>query len=208
MWWRGSHYLQFQSSVGLWKSSSSTVWFSFSPAKYKYCEHTVFYPYAVLQYTRQIDLVPVLLPESCNDAAAVKRLRFGWTLWSSLPHQTMVETWSTTVSPISLEMTVLFFLLLLLLVLLLFLVHVLLLWLLPLSSCGCLSPLFTKQNRGSGTLCCSPGCKLLNRLECVEIWLFVCCRLILWDFSWEVWATNERVCGVMTTRWCAIDIRA
>ena len=23
--------------------SSSTVWFSFSPAKYKYCEHTVFY---------------------------------------------------------------------------------------------------------------------------------------------------------------------
>ena len=48
----------------------------------------------------------------------------------------------------------------------------------------------TKQ-RLKALLCCSPDCKLLNRSECLEIWVFVCCRLMLWDFTWEVCATTE-----------------
>ena len=37
----------------------------------------------------------------------------------------------------------------------------------------------------------SLDCKSLERLECVEIWLVVCCRLMLWDFTWEVCITTE-----------------
>ena len=48
----------------------------------------------------------------------------------------------------------------------------------------------TKQ-RLKALLCCSPDCKLLNRPEFLEIWVFVCCRLMLWDFTWKVCATTE-----------------
>ena len=55
------------------------------------------------------------------------------------------------------------------------------------------SQLFTKQNRGPRPfLCCSPDWKLLTRPECLEIWIVVCCRLILRDFAWEVCATTEQ----------------
>ena len=72
--------------------SSSTVWFTFSPAKYKYCEHNVFYWYAVLQYTRQIDFVPVLHPEVSNDGSNCEAAEIWLDTLASLPHaQTMVE---------------------------------------------------------------------------------------------------------------------
>ena len=72
--------------------SSSTVWFTFSPAKYKYCEHNVFYWYAVLQYTRQIDFVPVLHPEVSNDGSNCEAAEIWLDPLASLPHaQTMVE---------------------------------------------------------------------------------------------------------------------
>ena len=91
--------------------SSSTVWFTFSPAKYKYCEHNVFYWYAVLQYTRQIDFVPVLHPEVSNDGSNCEAAEVRLDPLASLPHaQTMVEHGlprSTTAAQISLEMTIL-----------------------------------------------------------------------------------------------------
>src|SRR4029434_1163945 len=72
--------------------SSSTVWFSFSPAKYKYFEHTVFYRYAVLQYTRQIDFVPVLHPEGSNDGSNCEAAEIWLDTLASLLHAlTMVE---------------------------------------------------------------------------------------------------------------------
>ena len=64
----------------------------------------------------------------------------------------------------------------------------LLLWLLISSK---FSIVYQTKQRLKALLCCSPHCKLLNRPECLEIWLFVCCRLMLWDFTWEVCATTE-----------------
>ena len=72
--------------------SSSTVWFTFSPAKYKYCEHNVFYWYAVLQYTSQIDFVPVLHPEVSNDGSNCEAAEIWLNPLASLLHgQTMVD---------------------------------------------------------------------------------------------------------------------
>ena len=136
--------------------SSSTVWFTFSPAKYKYCEHNVFYWYAVLQYTRQIDFVPVLHPEVSNDGSNCEAAEIWLDTLASLPHaQTMVEHMVYHSGPNLIRAFSFFFLLLLLLLvlLILFLLLLLLLSLLPLSFSGCWSlqssPLFTKQNRGS-----------------------------------------------------------
>src|SRR4029434_7460166 len=162
--------------------SSSTVWFSFSPAKYKYFEHTVFYRYAVLQYTRQIDFVPVLHPEGSNDGSNCEAAEIWLDTLASLPHaQTMV----------SFEMTIL----------LLsppppsspshplpppcppptppppcphpscplpppLTLTPLLLWLLISSK---FSIVYQTKQRLKALLCCSPHCKLLNRPECLEI---------------------------------------
>src|SRR4029434_6403027 len=52
----------------------------------------------------------------------------------------------------------------------------LLLWL---SISSKFSIVYQTKQRLKALLCCSPHCKLLNRPECLEIRLFVCCRLML-----------------------------
>src|SRR4029434_7907100 len=129
-------------------------------------------------------------PAQLMMAATVKRLRLGWTLWpASLMLKPWLSTWSITAAQISLEMTI----------------HLLLSLppppsypcpSHPLHSCPPLpltltallhwlsisskfSIVYQTKQRLKALLCCSPHCKLLNRPECVEILLFVCCRLML-----------------------------